>query len=250
MTAQYPKLERLLKAEFEQRTRNTDFFIENGFSHDWTIEKQNKSDYGIKLYSTDTRLNQYTNGLISREKAVEYAKKRAKKELEKSLSKDIAMLDNIASAPTMHGIYIIVEWKQNRTWGNNPHATVNVHTTSSPETYTGKASGCGYDKRSTAVSNALNQSFSALKVLCDKKEKILESMEKLEYLMPFDEFFESVNSKIRNTLGAGVSYYNVIPKFEYGVGIKSTLEVFEKLSFETISNELARKSDYYTIYKK
>lgn len=250
MTAQYPKLKRLLKAEFEQRTRNTDFFIENGYNTDWPIDRQYKSDEGIKQYSTAARLNQYANGLISREKAVEYAKKRAKKELEKSLSKDLALLDNIASAPTMHGIYIIVEWKRNRTWGNNPHATVNVHTTSSPETYTGKASGCGYDKRSTAVSNALNQSFSVLQVLCNKKEKILESMEKLEYLMPFDEFFELSNSKLRNSLGCGVSNYSVVPKFEYGVGIKSTLEVFEKLSFETISNELARKSDYYTIYKK
>lgn len=250
MTKKYPKLKRLLKAEFEQRTRNTDFFIENGFSHDWPIEKQNKSDYGIKLYSTDTRLNQYTNGLISREKAVEYAKKRAKKELEKSLNEDLVLLENIANAPTFNRIDVVVEWKLNRTWGNNPHATVNVHAANITETYTGKASGCGYDKRSTAVSNALNQSFSVLQALCDKKEKILESMEKLENLMTFDEFFESVNSKIRNTLGAGVSYYNVIPKLEYGVGIKSTLEVFEKLSFETISNELAWKSDYYTIYKK
>lgn len=247
MTTQYPKLERLLKAEFEQRTRNTDFFIENGFSHDWPIEKQNKSDYGIKLYSTDTRLNQYTNGLISREKVVEYAKKRAKKELEKSLSKDLALLDNIANAPTVNRIDIVVEWKNNRTWGKNAHATVNVHAANVTETYTGKASGCGYDKRSTAVSNALNQSFSVLQVLCNKKEKILAEMEDKENLLTLEEFLDLTNSKFRNALGCGVVTYTVIPKFEYGVGIRSTLEVFKKMDFETFDNESARKTDYYNI---
>lgn len=59
-----------------------------------------------------------------------------------------------------HKVTISTEWKRNKTWGWNPHTVVIFqdkndcligHTT-------GRASGCGYDKLSTAITEALNKS--------------------------------------------------------------------------------------------
>lgn len=57
---------------------------------------------------------------------------------------------------TKFQIAIDVNWKKSRTWGHNPTAEVWATLSGVRSDYgTGHASGCGYDKRSTAVCSAL-----------------------------------------------------------------------------------------------
>lgn len=57
---------------------------------------------------------------------------------------------------------IVVEWKKSRTWGANPHATI---TGDRVRTF-GSASGCGYDKQSAAIAQAMNDNPEIMRVLC------------------------------------------------------------------------------------
>lgn len=73
---------------------------------------------------------------------------------------------------TLKQIDISVEWKKNRTWGLNPHASVTLewvdeHNETDLEHLNGRASGCGYDKESAAVTEALNKSKKLLKYLAN-----------------------------------------------------------------------------------
>lgn len=54
-------------------------------------------------------------------------------------------------------ITITSEWKKNRNYGLNPHASAYIVTENSvKQTKVYKASGCGYDKESTVVADLLN----------------------------------------------------------------------------------------------
>ena len=59
-------------------------------------------------------------------------------------------------------VCINITWKRNNTWGWNPHAECVVDYRSS--TY-GTASGCGYDKTSAAIAEALNASNPVMTAL-------------------------------------------------------------------------------------
>jgi hypothetical protein len=57
-----------------------------------------------------------------------------------------------------HTLTITVEWKKSRTWGYNPHVQVTAKNVDGPWGYANStASGCGYDKESQAVADALNE---------------------------------------------------------------------------------------------
>lgn len=53
-------------------------------------------------------------------------------------------------------ITITIEWKKNRNYGLNPHASAEIITDKRRSTKVYKASGCGYDKESTVVADLLN----------------------------------------------------------------------------------------------
>ena len=56
-------------------------------------------------------------------------------------------------------IEINIEWKRSRTWGNNPHAEARVYYKDGSFEYTDgfSASGCGYDKESTVISQIFDR---------------------------------------------------------------------------------------------
>ena len=137
----------------------------------WAEEHHRDLDRGLKQYSTARRWEQYKAGEITREKAVELATKRALKEIEKDTAAKLARLDRVAVAPDLTFISISVDWVRSRTWGNNPHAEARTNT----GTFSGTASGCGYDKESAAIAEALNQCDSVLKVLYTLKENGLRA---------------------------------------------------------------------------
>ena len=66
-------------------------------------------------------------------------------------------------------IKIAVDWKKSRTWGYNPRATVWVYYKDQSARTEGSASGCGYDKKSAAVGQALNANEAFYKFLEENK---------------------------------------------------------------------------------
>jgi hypothetical protein len=77
-----------------------------------------------------------------------------------------AGLDLIRNAPEVVSISIGVEWAKSATWGRNPTASACVETSDGRFTrYEGRASGCGYDKESAAIAEALNQSPAVKRLL-------------------------------------------------------------------------------------
>lgn len=77
--------ERYLKERQNKKQENR-FYIENGFYQSWSDEYKIAGDEGLKEYSTETRYNQYKNGVITREKAVDYAVARMEKQIDKEIA--------------------------------------------------------------------------------------------------------------------------------------------------------------------
>ncbi len=95
---------------------------------------------------------------------------RFNRENERDRQKYLQRLEIAANAPELEDLTVCVEWAKNRTWGANPTATVTVNHDHRTET-TGHASGCGYDKESAAIANAMNANAAVLRILYTHAEK-------------------------------------------------------------------------------
>lgn len=231
----FTNLKKRLIEDADKRKNDTIFYIKNGYMSNWSTEYHNNLNRGLKQYSTDTRWHQFKKGIITREKAVEYATNRVIKQFDKELNNKLNQLERIAAAPDLEYISISIEWKHNKTWGNNPHVIVR----SNIGIYTGTASGCGYDKESTAIAQAFNQCDSILKEIYILKEKGLKA--------GLNDYSSTACTGVNNSnicgYGAG---YDVLPYFEGGVGVNSFWSILEKCDFE-IHSYHTKKHDYYSI---
>lgn len=229
--------ERLIEAA-EHDKETTKFYIENGFCENWNEESKVFSDNGLKRYSTETRWMQYQNGNITREKAVEFAVKRMIKNKDADLIKKLDKLLKVAEAPELTNASIYVEYRKSRTWGYCPSVEMYSNTGNSA----GYASGCGYDKESAAVAEALNKNDSFLKVLYTLKENALAE--------GASDYSKAACTGVdnRNIIGYG-SGYSVLPYFEGGVGVNCYWDILKKAGFE-ISCHYTRSSNTYVIFKK
>ncbi len=214
------------------------FYIEHGYMASWSEDQKKESDRGLKQYSTETRWTQYTAGKLTRAEAVELATKRAIKQIEKETAGKLAHLDRVAEAPDLGYISICVEWKRSATWGMNPTAYARTNGGNA----SGKASGCGYDKESTAIAEALNQCDSVLKALYTYKESQLQAGHS-------DESRTACTGRDnRNIIGYGAGYA-IIPYFEGGVGASCFWSIFKKLGYKVNEFHSGKHSDYYEINK-
>jgi hypothetical protein len=234
----FPHLWAEIEAETEQRTADTLHYISAGWFPSWAIEHHNDPDRGLKQHSTARRWEQYQNGEITREKAVELASRRAVKEIEKRKAEKLGQLEAAANAPALVDMSINVTWARSRTWGYNPTAEVWAHGRT-----TGHASGCGYDKQSTAVAEALNLNPSALRVLYELGEEAMSQG-------------ESPRSKTACTgyhWGSLIGYgsgYGVLPYFEGGVGVNCFWSIFKKAGFDVKCAGSGKTFDVYTVTKE
>lgn len=75
-------------------------------------------------------------------------------------------------APKMESVHCCVEWKRSKMWGWNPHATVRIN----GKTYRSHASGCGYDKLSSAIASAMQECPSCRRFIFEncKNEKAIK----------------------------------------------------------------------------
>ena len=234
---EYKNIKNEVITDSETRKNNTAFYILNGYMPTWAAEYHEDPDRGLQEYSTATRWEQYKNGRITREKAVKFATARAFREIDKKTAAQLAQLDRVAAAPVLSYLSISVDWVRSRTWGYNPHAVA----MSNAGTFTGTASGCGYDKESAAVAEALNQCDSALQILCTYKENAMAAGES-------DESKTAYSGRSNESIigyGAG---YGVIPCFEGGVGVSCFWSILKKCGFE-VREHHGTRSDFYTIEK-
>lgn len=236
------KLEELTKNYYTEEQNNKAFYIVNGYMPSWAEEHHTDPDRGLKQYSTPTRWEQYKAGTIDRAKAVELATKRAAKEVEKELTKKLTRLEMAKAAPALGSLSISVEWVRSRTWGANPTATVQAYDQRGQYigTYTGHASGCGYDKESAAVADALNQCPTVLKMLYENAEKALTEGKNPESKTTCTGICWS------DALGYG-SGYSVLPYFEGGVGIGSHQSIFNNCGYKFRRTASGKMFDCYLV---
>lgn len=161
----------------------------------------------------------------------EYLISRYEKEQAKKCSAEISKIKTIEQAGTFDRIKISVEWKKSRMWGNNPNAEAYVSLTegSGYTVNSGSIGGCGYDKLSTAIANAVNQSNEVLKLLYTKKNKAVEANN-------------------RELFGYG-SGYGLLPYLEGGVGVSCYPKIFESLGYEFRTVASGKTYDVYEITK-
>lgn len=150
----------------------------------------------------------------------------------KQLKKQIEFIESVFNTTKeIETISISVEWKKSKTWGNNPTATVNINFKDyTRAVYIGKASGCGYDKESAAIAEALNQ--------CNELKKLLYVVKN-----------ENAEAKNQDIFGYGAGYGN-LPYFEGGVGVSCYNSIFDKIGFKFSKTAWGKTFDVYQIDKK
>lgn len=186
----------------------------------------------INRWLTPLMEKKFKAGTISLEDAKKSAIKRIEFYFDKQLKKSLSKLHAVEISDELQSIDISVEWKKNRTWGMNPTATVKAWTKKyNPETGTGTASGCGYDKESSAIAEALNLCPSILRPLYQLADDL-----------------HGDQKQYREKIGYGTGY-DVLPYFEGGVGISCYPSIFEKISYIMKNVASGKTFDVYTVTK-
>lgn len=213
-------------------------YVGNGYYPTWAVENRKDPDRGLKQYSTENKWTAYQAGKITREKAVEYALKRARREVEKRTDVKLHAIAAAENARDIEYISVSVEWHRSRTWGNNPHAVV----ITDAGTTSGSASGCGYDKESAAIAEAFNTSPAIMKVLFTLAENALTDGNASKDI-------GNGNFSWADQIGYG-SGYSIIPYFEGGVGSSCFWAILEKAGFEKMTYAGGKHYDHYTMFKR
>ena len=151
------------------------------------------------------------------EKIIKKHTRRAKKATAERLQK----LAEVEAAELPQVINISVEWHRSAVWGYNPSATVAADYR---RTY-GKASGCGYDKESAAVAEALNANPEALKII-----------------------YKYVNEG--GSLPYGARVWAGLPSFAGGCGVGCYRSIFEACGYEWRQVGSGKLFNCYTIERR
>lgn len=182
----------------------------------------------------------YYNDLIPRsrngynwelQEVKDYLIKRKTAATQKDIAKKLTHLQEVEKSEDFESIRVSVEWKKSRMWGNNPTAEIRVIFKDGTCNWykSGSIGGCGYDKESTAIAEAINKSNSVLKAFYQFKE-----------LLP--------NLKNNDVLGYG-SGYGILPRLEGGVGVSCYPRIFEKLGYTWQNAASGKTFDVYTVTK-
>ena len=197
------------------------------------LKKAKKNDlidlwyYREKL--TNKQLEKLNNKELTTKEVKEILRNKIIKEYKTRSEKDLKRIETIARAnDDIENINISINWVKSPAWGYNPHATI---TTNNGTIAEGRASGCGYDKESAAIAEALNKNNDILKLLYAAKNKKMTLK----------------NNDNHDLLGYG-SGYGVLPYFEGGVGASSLMNIFKKLGYN-VQEYHTKTSDFYTITK-
>ena len=130
-------------------------------------------------------------------------------------------------------LIITIEWKASRMWRSNPKAYTNYGFISR------SICGCGYDKLSTAIAEALNSHLPILKMLYRKKNYDLLTWKDGDIKNDYN----------REVLGYG-SGYGILPCFEGGVGVESHKTILARLGLEMRQVSNTNNTNVFIIKKK
>lgn len=168
------------------------------------------------LLPKSKKVESFTGVIQARKYLIERLKKRTAERLEKKLHR----LKTVMAADDVKSITITVEYRKNRTWGYNPKAFIKVESVNGyfERFESSSIGGCGYDKESTAIAEALNQCNGLLKKLYRLKNK-----------RPADSN--------RDVIAYGCGY-GILPSFEGGVGVSCMYNIAEalKMKFESVAS--------------
>lgn len=207
--------------------------VKNGYLKKWAEEHHTKNDNFITKNLTPAALQKFVNGKITRAEAVERATQKALADVEKRKQKALKRIGIVECAKDLTSVNISVEWTKSRVWGANPTATVLVLGCG---TYEGTASGCGYDKQSTAISEAFNKSNELLKLLYTAEEKRLKARKK---------------QSRREFIGYGSGVDSCpLPYFEGGCGVSVYYKIFDACGFKFENVASGKMFEAYTIRKR
>ena len=214
---------------------------ENDENKKRALQRIAESEEACRRYATECRYQQYLDNKITKEELIMHTAKRIEREYNKDLQKKLAKLDTAEAAPDVERIAIHVHWKRSATWGYNPHAEVIIN---QKNRYTGKASGCGYDKQTAAIAEALDQNASVQRMLYQAKEKALQA----GYDPESAKTRGPENNRYCIAYGAG---YGALPYLEGGVGMSSFCNVFEACGLNvTERNESGKHYNFYYIERE
>lgn len=95
------------------------------------------------------------------EKLIAFLRAKITRQESKRLTNALTYLETIEKAEIGKAYKFEVEWVKNSTWGLNPRVTM----FGGRAVTRGSASGCGYDKRSSAISQAMRASDEIMKLI-------------------------------------------------------------------------------------
>ena len=222
----FERIREMLAQDTEAQKKRVISYIVDGYGND--------TDSGIRREATAHTWEQYQRGEIDRDKAIERATRRALREIDKRTAGYVAQLDAAEAAPDIYSIDISVEWHKSRTWGHNP----SVKAYGSISTY-GSASGCGYDKESAAVAEALNSDPAIMKILYSIKENGLRDGQT-------SASAETCTGHDNRTICGYGAGYSVVPYFEGGVGVNCFWNILKKAGY-TVKEHHGKTSDFYDV---
>ena len=179
----------------------------------------------IRQFSTDYMYNKYKAGEITQEEAYKKAYDKMVRTMYKERDEKLEKLTKIEQSQDIEQIKISVEWKNSRAWGSNPHVEISAYSSNGCDTAKATASGCGYDKESQAIAEALNSINGVRKLL----------IEKLDYINEKKPY--------------GINQYGIIPAFSGGVGTKCFTSFFKDIGWK-VTEMHGKTYDSYVIEKE
>jgi hypothetical protein len=222
----YENLRKAVHAEYEKRiSENSDRILAVDSRNGATKEAMRAAGAWVTKHTQA----QYDNGEIGVDSYVIRAEKRMRTTLKKDMKAALAKIDTIEAAEKPESFMLWVTWKRSRTWGANPHTELIVN----GDTYRGKATGCGYDKESAAIADALNACPGTVKILYDVKEAALAGDE---------------NISNENAIGYGAGY-GALPYYERGVGVNTLIAILEKCGYE-VKQYYSPERSFFEIEKR
>lgn len=205
----YENLRKVVRAEYEYRAMvNADRILAVTTRGGATKESVNAAN----MWATKGMRAKFESGETCLDCYLARAEKRMRVTLEKDMRAALAKIDTIETAEKPERFVLWVDWKKSRTWGKNPHTELIV----GGDTYRSTASGCGYDKESTAIAEVLNICPGTLKILYDVKEAALAG---------------DGDISNENAIGYGAGY-GALPYYEQGVGVNTLVAILEKGGYE------------------
>lgn len=170
----------------------------------------NNRDAILLHYLTEKEAAKYQAKQITRAEAIKKATNRRTRQIEKNTAADLAKLDAAENSTAPKYIKICVEFSKN--W--NAFAEVRTDC----EYATGSACGFGYDKESSAISEAFGKIPAIMRILYDAEEERLKGI-------------KTRKQTRHDVIGYG-SGYGALPYFEGGTGIECFAHILEKCGYK------------------